>query len=396
MFIRKTWLVVGLLLGLAQAGSSYGFADKGLLFSVSGEAGLKADYAKGESKPIYASGFRAIDGKFGKGISLDDNLSLAWSAPANIYARQGTIAFYFKPRRPLGRTPFPIFRVSQNDGTSWDMQFARIDWNGQGFEAFVTDTGLSRIRVSSPATPVPAPNEWVHIAFGWDETEGIKLWVNGALVAQNDTPANLDQGLWGFGPFQRIVAPWQVHSMYNYRRSGDLDQIRIFDHRLTEAEIKAEMSAMPLSEPVTAPEDPPEVAPISAKTHQTFLHRYGWDRPDESSLVLKATDIVIRKVEFSRTRDVLAKAFKGTDGIAETTWPGVYNLSAIKGRHDYFELPDWNVYSQGGKTYELTLPDEAWNHIEISGPAYGVLRKHEEADQRPFVCKAKRSYAQRP
>src|SRR6185503_6358809 len=62
-----------------------------------------------------------------------------------------------------------------------------------------------------------------------------------------------------------------------------------------------------------------------------------------------------------------------TDAIAETTWPGVYNRSRLPGRNDYFPLPDWNVYVEGGKALTLTLPKEPWNHIEIQGAAYGDL-----------------------
>ena len=65
--------------------------------------------------------------------------------------------------------------------------------------------------------------------------------------------------------------------------------------------------------------------------------------------------------------------WKATDGIAETTWPGVYNRSRLPGRNDYLTLPDWNTYVEGGKALTLTLPKEPWNHLEIQGAAYGEL-----------------------
>ena len=57
----------------------------------------------------------------------------------------------------------------------------------------------------------------------------------------------------------------------------------------------------------------------------------------------------IRKIEFADTRDLKAWMWKATDGIAETTWPGVYNRSRLPGRNDYFQLPDWNTYVEGGQ-----------------------------------------------
>jgi hypothetical protein len=82
---------------------------------------------------------------------------------------------------------------------------------------------------------------------------------------------------------------------------------------------------------------------------------------------------VIRKVEFTAAYDLKQRMMGGTDGIAETTWPGVYNRSTLPGRHDYFVLPDWNVYSEGGKAVTFEAPAESWNRIEFQGAAYGSL-----------------------
>src|SRR5690606_1309683 len=38
-----------------------------------------------------------------------------------------------------------------------------------------------------------------------------------------------------------------------------------------------------------------------------------------------------------------------------------------------FTLPDWNVYSMGGKAGTWFLPDEPWNQVEIQGAAFGRL-----------------------
>ena len=81
----------------------------------------------------------------------------------------------------------------------------------------------------------------------------------------------------------------------------------------------------------------------------------------------------IRKVEIHDAYDLKRWWWKATDGIRETTWPGVYNRSRLIGRDDYFELPDWDCYSLSGKSVTFDMPDEPWNHLEIAGGAWGNM-----------------------
>ena len=81
----------------------------------------------------------------------------------------------------------------------------------------------------------------------------------------------------------------------------------------------------------------------------------------------------IRKVEIHDVYDLDRWWWKATDGIRETTWPGVYNRSRLIGRDDYFELPDWDCYSLSGKAITFYMPDEPWNHLEIAGGAWGTM-----------------------
>jgi hypothetical protein len=92
----------------------------------------------------------------GKGLQCEDDQLLAWRAPGNIYAERGTLSFFWRSRYPVGPTPFPIFRVSFADHSSWDGVWLRIDWSGEGYEAFITDINLSRARVAFTPKAVPA------------------------------------------------------------------------------------------------------------------------------------------------------------------------------------------------------------------------------------------------
>jgi len=108
--------------------------------------------------------------------------------PGNIYSQRGTLSFDWRSRTPVGKTEFPIFRVGYGDHSSWDMVWLRIDYNGHGFDAFVTDVNLGRTRVSYTMPNFPEPDEWVHLSLAWDETTGIKFYVNGKLAGKRPRP----------------------------------------------------------------------------------------------------------------------------------------------------------------------------------------------------------------
>ncbi len=338
--------------------------DDGLLFRASGDSSGTAERAGGDAIPNFQSKVTNVaDGAIGGAFRWADDGYIAWNAPGNIRAQRGTLAFFWRAREPLGEAPFVIFRAGFADHTSWDMAFLRIDWNGHGFDAFVTDANLSRERVSFRMPEKPAPDAWHHIAFSWDEAVGVRLYVDGKEAARLDGKADLDAGLDQFGLAGRIIAPHQVQSRYSFMRGSDLDEIRIYDRMLDPAGIAALAAKR---EPAASP------APDPAGKRAAWLHRFGWDRASPPVLGDKVTRV--RKVEFADAKDLREWMWKGVDGIAETTWPGVYNRSRLPGRNDYFELPDWNVYVEGGKTYTLAVPaGERFNRVEIRGAAYGTL-----------------------
>jgi hypothetical protein len=118
---------------------------------------------------------------------------------------------------------------------------------------------------------------------------------------------------------------------------------------------------------------PPFVRDLGVpRWREEWLLRYGWNRAGDIPPCLDAPATSVRKVEIHDVYDLKQWWWKGTDGIRETTWPSVYNRSRLPGRTDYFILPDWNCYSLSGRSVMLNLPDESWNHVEISGAAGGT------------------------
>ncbi len=74
----------------------------------------------------------------------------------------------------------------------------------------------------------------MNLTLTWDETTGIRFYVNGKLVGEKAATGMFDAGLDQFGPHSRIIGPTGVESTYSYDRGGDMDELRIYDRALSD------------------------------------------------------------------------------------------------------------------------------------------------------------------
>jgi len=344
--------------------------EPGLLFYLSGDNGFSADYACGNPEPAFLNDIEIISGGVrGSAIRVPDfTHAFSYFAPGNILAQRGTLSFFWRARTPYGPTPFHILQVPYCDHSSLDMIWLRLDYNGHGFDTFVTDVNLARCRVSYRAETLPSPDRWIHFAVAWDETRGIRFYIDGKLAGSAEANAVFDAGLDQIGFHGRLISPQYVPSaQYNHTRGGDFDELRIYDCMLGPESIAR------LADGGPAGTVPAAVRSMDdSVVRDEWYRRYGWSSPDYCPPPLAASSTAVRKVEIHDVHDLKQWVWKGTDGIPETTWPYVYNRSRLPGRTDYFIEPDWNCYSGSGKTVTFTMPDEPWNHIEIVGSAFGT------------------------
>ncbi len=365
-------------------------ASGGLLFSLTGDGpgdGFTADYSHGGPEAEYLFDYTLIpDGAKGRAFSgaHTESKLMAYLAPGNIYAERGTISFFWRSRDPVGKMPFKIFYVSYSDHSTLDMTWARVDYNGSGFEGFVTDANKARIRVSWKPPVFPAPDKWTHIALAWDETQGVQLFINGALVAKKDTTAVFSAGLGFFTPHGRFSNPGTVTSNCGHLRGGDIDEINIYDRALSGEQVKLLAQGQAL-----APLEPFDRSLDNPRFRDEWRMRYGWNRPGDLPLPLDETNYTVRKVEIHDAYDQKKWAWRANDGIRETTWSDSYNRSSILGRNDYFIEPDWYCYSTSGKAITFTLPNEPWNYCELTGAAFGTAT-------RMFLDKERQKEAEQP
>lgn len=353
-----------------MAASAQADNQDALLFHLSCDHGLNAEVSQGKASPNFAGSISEIpDGAVGKAFRCGEGQLLAYQAPGNIYAQRGTLSFWWRSGIELTPTEFPIFRVSYADHSSWDMVWLRIDYNGQGFDAFVTDAGLARVRVSYKCKGGLDAQHWYHLALTWDENRGIRFYVDGQLVGEKRDCVVLNSGLDQFGPHSRIISPYQVQTAYNCIRGGDIDELRIYSQPLSASEVKT-LSQRQMPQVAT------DATLLSDEAAwKAWLHYYGFD--GEVPMV-EDNDVTIRKVAIHNAYDLKRWYWKGCDGIRETTWPGVYNRSTLPGRFDYIQLPDWDCYSLSGQQVRFMLADEPWNHLEVTGSAHGTLSVNDD------------------
>ena len=107
--------------------------ETGLLFYLSGDKGFTADFAKGSPEPSMLNDVTIVkDGAKGSAFSNPNFTQLfAYESPGNMYAERGTFSFFWRPRDPVGKTPFHIVQGGFTDGSDIQCNWMRIDYNGR-------------------------------------------------------------------------------------------------------------------------------------------------------------------------------------------------------------------------------------------------------------------------
>lgn len=125
----------------------------------------------------------------------------------------------------------------------WDV---RINWVGQLASEYVGGTGCGDVtyadEVLSPSNVVDG--QWRHYAVTIDRSVGVmKLYLDGSLV---DTQTGIDQtSTQPWWQQMRIGTIWNNTQFFN----GHMDEVKIFNRTLSEAEIKAEYDAQNVGTP---------------------------------------------------------------------------------------------------------------------------------------------------
>jgi hypothetical protein len=206
-------------------------------FYASFDRNLLGDQAIGDESPLANQNLKVVrEGRKGGAALLEIGSVLSYDAPGNIYGERGTVGFWWKLDEPLGRTPFSILRVSQTQQSNPEYSFVHLFWSGEDLRFRIYDSQGAPHEVVSVSKTELVSGRWFHLAFTWDEMEGVRLYVDGhesgRISGELHLPHDLDQlGLHG-----QVITPQKTQG--NERRVF-LDELRVFSSALTEVAIQS-------------------------------------------------------------------------------------------------------------------------------------------------------------
>jgi hypothetical protein len=317
------------LLSFALLVAGHAFPADSLLFRASLERSATAEFAAGDREPLGAAGVR-----FDSAAVFPPNAKLTYDARRNLYAEQGTVSFHWRPDQRPGRLGFPLFLASYEQHSTWDFNFARIEWTGSQLAARIRDRNLEF--QTARASVIPETGRWMHVALVWSEPGGLTLYLDGKSAAHANGPLALDARLDQFGFLSRAITP--------HHTSGTEDPGAIKDARVYRVPLGAQDVAR-----LAAGGDPVE----ARAAELDWPGRFGWD---SGAGILTASALTVKQVPVRRAKDLGKFWLKGSDGKRETVWP-------MSG----------HGYEDEGKVYRVWPEQQRVNLLRTTGDLRGRI-----------------------
>lgn len=205
-------------------------------FYASFDKNMLGDEAIGDESPLANQNLKVVrEGKKGGAALLEIGSVLTYDAPGNIYGERGTVGFWWKLDEPLGRTPFSIVRISQTQQSNPEYSFIHLFWSGEDLRLRIHDREGKPHEVVSVSKTELVSGRWFHLAFTWDEMEGVRLYVDGHESGRTSGELHLPHDLDQLGFHGQVVTPQRTQG--NERRVF-LDELRVFSSALTEIAVQ--------------------------------------------------------------------------------------------------------------------------------------------------------------
>jgi PKD repeat protein len=202
----------------------------------------------GQTGTVSGGAAWSTEGRHGGALSLDGVNDLVTVADSNLLdlTTAMTIEGWVKPT--TSGTSFRTFVIKENGTSHVYRIYANTSVPAPRVQAAIADG----IRTATGTTPLAA-NAWSHLAATYDGTV-LRLWVNGTQVATTLKAPSIATSTGAFRIGGRSVSP-------NEFFAGLVDDVRVYNTALTQAQIQADMNT-----PV-APPPPPDTEPPTAPTN---------------------------------------------------------------------------------------------------------------------------------
>jgi hypothetical protein len=322
--------------------------DDSELFYASFEKSSMADRAVGDEVPLQAKSIRILrEGRRGSAVMLPVGAILSYSALGNLSANRGTMSFWWRSDLISLKVPFTVVRIGRTFQKGQDFLFMDLAWNGKAFQLRLRDSQGGIHSVESSYSWSSDPKVWVHLAFSWDEAEGIQLFVDGKPTAREGGPLSMDGTLDQFAFLSDEVTPSHLSSA---GQAGYLDELRIYGKALNPEQV-----ARVLEFGTAAPGLMLETGKFDAERWNASVRlKREWNRKPDF-LDVRAP-VLIRRVAPMDGRDSGKFTWAACDGRLETSWP--------------------QESSQSSRPHSLILklPNEPFNYLQIEGDFIGRIR----------------------
>jgi len=341
-------ILFGRFFFLSQARSTAPSSEDIVSFYASFDENVLADRAGGDEIPIGNQNLKIIrEGRRGSAVYLDAGSLLTYDAPGNLYSERGTVAFWWQLDEPVGETPFSLIRISAAQQLAQDFTFAELVWTGKSLRLSVYDRDGQSHQVEADSKHELVSGRWFHLAFSWDELDGVRLYVDGHPVARRLGELHLSASLDQIGVHASVVTPYQTRGT---ERKVLIDELRIYSAALSERAIEdlAQLGGGRAGAMPSAMDTSPEF------WGRHWKGRFGWDDSDSTPRI--ASPIWIRKVPIIEGRDSRKSSVEALDGKPESLWP-----------------PQGSGYSDQGQALDLTVANEPFNYFWLQGNLKGQI-----------------------
>lgn len=227
------------------------FAQRHRIFAAGFDGKLDADEAKGAAKSKSSTGKIAYGpGLIGKALYMDGNANITYESAKNLLPAQGTVSFWTKAvdydpdalapgffsTYAEGQVLFLCYRYHGNSSIS--VLFRHEDFEKTGNASFPNSSIQGQWK----------PNEWHNIAFTWNSTIGVNLYIDGERRSSVGG---------GFVPAKEYV-PFSITGAEGKKMA--YDEFRIYDRDLPDEVIHQMYNS--IMEPDEAERPAIEMVPI--------------------------------------------------------------------------------------------------------------------------------------